>query len=129
MPASANKKIFFGSRGCAADFEFSVYFENGLTREKCLNSTFLEVGSWFYCAFFKFSTLHIFNNTLGGSKMVTPARVACFHIQPHHSEIGVTSHRGYVQYDTLTPIRSTKYVQRLILLVQYFGTKCATALP
>ena len=30
----------------------------------------LEVGSWFYCAVFKFSTLHIFNNsTLGGSKM------------------------------------------------------------
>ena len=42
MPASANKNIFFGSRGCAADFEFSVYFENGLTREKCLNSTFFK---------------------------------------------------------------------------------------
>ena len=53
--------------------------------------------------------------------MVTPASVACFHNQPHHSEIGVTSHHGYVQYDTLTPIRSTKYVQRLMLLVQNFG--------
>ena len=40
--STSAKKNSFGPRGCAADFEFSVYFENGLTKEKCLNSTFFK---------------------------------------------------------------------------------------
>ena len=42
VTVSTNKKCIFGSRGCAADFEFSVYFEIDLTREKWLNSAFFE---------------------------------------------------------------------------------------